>query len=133
MAKKESKLGRPTKYKPEYCEQIVELGKQGYSKARMACAFEVARSTLDDWAAEHKEFYDSITRAREESLAFYEAKAAEGLDAMGFNSALWGKLMGGMFPDDYSDRKKLEVTGNNGEPVQTVNVTKVILAPLTKE
>jgi hypothetical protein len=27
------KIGRPTNYKPEYCDRVVELGTKGYSQA----------------------------------------------------------------------------------------------------
>ena len=27
------KIGRPTNYKPEYCDRVVELGAKGYSQA----------------------------------------------------------------------------------------------------
>jgi transposase-like protein len=42
-------VGRPTKYKEEFCEQVIELGKQGYSKAMIAATLDIARETLDEW------------------------------------------------------------------------------------
>ena len=32
MAQKESNAGRPTKYKPEMCKQVIKFGKKGMSR-----------------------------------------------------------------------------------------------------
>ena len=56
--------GRPTDYKPEFCQMVVELGREGAGKAEMAAACGVVRQTLDNWIKAHPEFLDAIT-ARE--------------------------------------------------------------------
>ncbi len=122
------KTGRPTDYRKEYCERLIEMGNLGYTKAMMARDLGVARMTLDNWASDHPEFLDALTRARDLSLAFMEEKGLAGLDMAGFNSSLYAKLMAGMFPGDYSEHKKVEVTGKDGQPLQQIAPVIIIQA-----
>ena len=48
--------GRPTKYKPEFCEIAIECGKQGMGKAEIASKLGVVRETLWDWGNKKPEF-----------------------------------------------------------------------------
>ncbi len=106
--------GRPSAYCPEFCDQVIQLGREGKSKAQIAAALDVARQTLDNWADGHPEFLDALTRARDYSQAWWEDKAQAGLDASGFNASLWSRSMAARFPDDYTERQKRELTGKDG-------------------
>ena len=122
--------GRPTDYSPEYCEQVVELGKQGKSVVQMACHFDVARSTIYEWASVHPEFSDAFTRAKQHSQDWWETKAQENLATSGFNASLWSRSMAARFPEDYTERQKRELTGANGGPVEQVQrIERVIVRP----
>lgn len=122
-------MGRPTKYNPDFCEQIVGFGKEGMSKAEMANAFDVTRETLDEWGKAHPNFSDALHRAAQASLAWWEDKARSGIEkGSAFNAALWAKSMSGRFPaEPYRDRQ--EISGPNGGPI----VSKVDLTGLTPE
>lgn len=123
--------GRPTKYDPSFDEIIVGFGRQGFSKAEMANAFDVVRETLDDWAKANPSFSDALTRAQQCSLAWWENEARNGINkGSAFNAALWAKSMSGRFPrEDYRDRQAVELTGANGGPIKTES--KVSLDGLT--
>lgn len=122
--------GRPTDYRPEHCEAVIELGRQGKSKAQIAAALDVCRNTLDNWAATHAEFLSALTRARDLSLAWWEDKAQAGIESSGFNASLWSRSMAARFPDDYTERKQTELTGKNGGPVEQVHrIERVIIDP----
>lgn len=114
--------GRPTDYKPEYCEQVIELGRLGRSKAQIAREFNVVRQTLDNWATEHKEFFNALTQARELALAAWEDKADAGIEMQGFNHGLWGRIMSARFPDDYRENSRHELTGKDGAPLQAPTI-----------
>jgi hypothetical protein len=114
--------GRPTLYKPEYCEQVIELGKQGKSIAQMCSHFEIARSTIDQWAVDNPEFSEAFTRAKVEMQAVLEALAFDGLKNKEFNANLWKTTMQARFREDYTERK--EVSGPDGGPVQVVIADK---------
>ena len=110
------KMGRPSLYRPEYCETVVELGKMGKSMVQMAAHFDVDRETLNYWAATNPDFSASLTRAKVHSQCWWEDQGQGGLASRDFNAALWHKNVASRFREDYADRK--EVTGANGGPIQ---------------
>lgn len=116
-------MGRPTKYKPEFCDTVVELGALGKSKAQMAAAMGCSRMSIDEWCKEHKEFSDAIARARDLAMAWWEDQGQLGMwqspEGERLNPQLWSRSMSARFPDDYRENNKVELTGANGGPVQT--------------
>lgn len=56
--------GRPTYYKPEFCEQVTKLCKLGATDKEIAGFFEVSESTLNLWKAEYPEFSESIKKGK---------------------------------------------------------------------
>jgi len=67
----DTKLGRPTKYKEEYDEKVIELGKLGYHVEEMACAFAINTDTLYEWGRNYSSFSEAFTRAKLHSLCWY--------------------------------------------------------------
>ena len=111
-------FGRPSKYRPEMCEQVVEWGKLGKSKAWIASELNIARSTLDEWCKDHPDFSEAITRAHTHSQRWWEDKGQNALDTREFQSAVWSRSMGARFPDDW--REKVGHVGGNkdDEPIK---------------
>ena len=68
------KNGRPTKYKPHYCDEIIELGKQGKSRVQCATYFEVHTDTLYEWANVHSEFSEAFKKAKDFAESYWENK-----------------------------------------------------------
>jgi transposase-like protein len=106
-----SKGGRPTKYDPGFCDAVVEAGKQGYSKAMIAAELDVVRQTLDNWAAEHPEFLDALTRAREAALAWWEKQGLLGLWSRDFNAAAYKLQVTNRFPEDWREKSEVQHSG----------------------
>lgn len=106
--------GRPTKYTDDMCDAVIELGMQGKSYVQIAVRLGVSRETLYDWARDNEKFSDTLKRARECAQSWWEDKGQEGLDADKFNAGVWNKSMSCRFPDDYSDKKKIELSGSKG-------------------
>ena len=119
--------GRPTKYKPEYCEQIIELGKQGFSYSEIAAELGVDKASLYDWAAAHEDFSTALRAAKTYEQAWFEREARQNMKNRDFNANLWYRSAASRFRDDYTERK--EVTGANGGPVkveaQTIDITNL--------
>lgn len=65
-----SVMGRPTLYKPEYCEMLLEHMEQGFSLESFAGKVRVSRDTLYEWIKVHKEFSDTVSVAK--SLSQYK-------------------------------------------------------------
>jgi hypothetical protein len=103
-------MARPSDYDPAYCEQVIELGKEGKSKAQMAAAFDVSRQTIDNWAAAHPEFLEALSRSDAHAQNWWETKGAEGMEKPGFNAAVWKKSMEARFRDDYTERREYQQT-----------------------
>lgn len=115
--------GRPTLYKPEYCDVIIELGKLGKSMTAMALACNVSKQTILDWARAHEEFSDALTRARALSLQWWEEQAQIGIKDPKFNAQIWKMMVGSQHREEYGEMKRaLEVSGPNGGPIQTQTV-----------
>lgn len=66
--------GRPTEYRPEYCDAVQAHMGQGYSLTAFAGTIRVARETVYAWIKTHSEFSDAVARARAARVAALEAK-----------------------------------------------------------
>ena len=115
--------GRPSKYKPEYCEEIIELGKKGKSIAQMAAHFDVDKASIYRWAEEHEIFRTALARARAHSQTWWEDKAQDNMGSRDFNAQLWLKSVASRFREDYTERQQTEITGANGGAVQIESKT----------
>lgn len=120
--------GRPSEYRPEYCDLVIELGKLGKSVVQMACAIDVSRQTLYEWAETHEDFSDAFTRAKQWAQDWWETQGQLGLTADKFNAPVWSRSMAARFPADYQERKGLELTGAEGGPVKTVTRIELVAA-----
>ena len=104
-------LGRPTYYDPSFCEKVVEYGKQGMSLVEIASELDVSRASLYDWAQQYPEFSTCLTRAREESQAWWERIGRLGVfkgdDEI--DSNLWFRNVTKRFRKDWGETKDPEV------------------------
>jgi hypothetical protein len=106
--------GRPTDYRPEFCERVIELGRNGRSVAQMASILDVSKGTLYLWAQVHPEFSDALSLAKTHAQAIWEEKGETGLESREFNAGLYKVSMSARFPDDYSDRQKIDHSSSDG-------------------
>lgn len=65
-------IGRPSKYKPEYCEQLIEHMASGLSFESFAAIVDVNQDTLHEWAKVHEEFSEAKKAAYMKNLLFWE-------------------------------------------------------------
>ena len=110
--------GRPTLYKPEYIQRVIEYGKEGRSLTQIAARLDVSRDTIYAWCSEISEFSDAIMRARELAQDWWETQGQSGLANREFNAPLWAKSMAARFPQDYTEARRTEISGPNGGPVR---------------
>jgi transposase len=127
------KLGRPSKYKPEYCEQIIELGKQGKSIAQMAATFDVDKASIYRWAEESEDFRTALARARAHSQNWWEEAAQNNIGNKNFNAQIWLKSVASRFRDDYTEKQITEVTGANSGAIKIETTTKLDTRALDPE
>lgn len=73
--------GRPTKYRPEYAEKVIEFGRAGKSLTNFAASIEVSRDTLHEWASTRPAFSDAMKKHAQLAESYWEtigSRAATG-------------------------------------------------------
>lgn len=88
-------IGRPTKYKPEYCQKLIEHMALGYSYEAFAGKVDVAIDTLYNW----EQLFPDFSEAKKEGKAKQRTKLEEYgmLSIAGYNTklntAVWAMFM----------------------------------------
>lgn len=118
--------GRPTKYDPAFCQQVLEMGKEGASKVEMAGRLDIAYSNFDRWCSEHDEFQEAVKQAVRFSQAWWEQKGREATfgGVPGFNATSYIFNMKNRFKDDWRDKVETDHTSSDG----SMTPTTVVLA-----
>jgi hypothetical protein len=116
----------PSGYKPEYCERVIELGREGKSKAYMCAALGITRPTLAKWADKNPEFNDALELASLLSQQWWEDAGQVGMVGKTIDAAIWSRSMSARFRDDWADTRRVETTGKDGAPIEIANRVSVI-------
>jgi transposase len=125
-------IGRPSKYSPAYCEEVVTFCDQGYSLTAFAGEIGVARSTINEWIAEFPAFSEAVGRAKSKRARWWEDRA-RGVASEGGQSGQATMVIFGLknhAPEDF--REKTEIVGADGKDLipPEADHTKVALALL---
>jgi len=107
--------GRPTKYDPKYCQEIIDFMSRGDSLTAFAGEIQVSRETIYEWERTYPEFSDAINTARYKCQAWWETQGKIGL-FMGkedgtFSQSTWIFNMKARF--GYRDKVEVETTGTH--------------------
>lgn len=105
-------IGRPTKFKPEFVEQVYKLSLLGLIDTEMAEFFEVCEATFHNWKLENPDFLESLTAGKLKA----DAEVALGL---------YERAKGTEIIEEQAIKVKI---GPNEEAVQIVNLKKQIPA-----
>jgi len=105
--------GRPSVYKDDMCERVIQCGKEGMSKAEMAATLGVAYSTFDLWENTKPAFSEAVKEARRQSQAWWERQGRiatfGGID--GYNATSYIFQMKNRFRDEWNDTIKQDHSG----------------------
>lgn len=116
------KIGRPTKYKTEFCDEVVKLGREGKSVEQISSALGYHYKTLLGWAETHAEFLEAMELAKQYEMAYWEELAHKHIvevpQGAKINTGLWSRSMAARFPKKYRENSKIEVTGKDDKPIQ---------------
>jgi transposase len=114
-------VGRPSLYKPEYCEEVIALGKIGKSVEAIGAILGVGTKTLYNWRDENPEFLHALDLAKEFELQWWEDIAQthmiENKESDKINATIWSRSMAARFPKKYREQVKQEITGADGAPL----------------
>ncbi len=103
------KVGRPTKYKEEFCDLAYKYSLLSATDEDLARFFEVSESTLNLWKLEHPEFSEALKKGKEVA----DANVAK---------RLYNRAMG--YEHDDVELKVVSRGGNLGSEVQEIPVKK---------
>lgn len=84
-------VGRPTKYKEEYCDMLIRHMESGLSFDSFAAVIKVNRDSLYEWVKVHPEFSDAQKEAYSQNLLFWEKIGISGMVGRipDFNATVW--------------------------------------------
>ena len=139
--------GRPTKYKSEYCEQLVEfMSREPYREVQdvfidkngnerintrlvandppfitaFSRSIDVPTATLYEWGKVHPEFSSALIRARELQTEFIATNGMNGL----FNPQFTKFAAVNM--TDWRDKQETMIQGDKENPLQLESTMKII-------
>lgn len=131
--------GRPSKYEPQFCEQLVEHMAQGYPLDTFAAVLKINPDTLYEWAKVHPEFSEAIKEGRARSLKWFMdigkaamvgAKNPETKEVISVNPTFWIFMMKNMHK--WRDRSEIEHNGGD-KPLKFENLSDEEIKKRTKE
>ena len=135
-------VGRPSKYKPEYCEMLIKHMKNGGSFTTFAAIVEVNADTLHEWVKVHEDFSETkkvavrlaekwwedaskagmmgqVTRVKERQYDENGNVTKEIREPAHFNATVWVFTMKNRF----NWRDKRELTGKDGGPIELQSIS----------
>lgn len=110
-------FGRPTKYRQEMCQRIMELGSEGASLTEMRVDIGIHHKTWNDWINPESPIYKqdfsaAVKEAMAASQAWWERKGRLAtFDSKDFSATSYIFQMKNRFKEDWSDRTINEQTG----------------------
>jgi hypothetical protein len=66
--------GRPSEYRPEYCQAIIDAMAEGISLTAFAGVIGVSKDTVYEWIKRHSDFSDAWSRAKPKRVLHLERK-----------------------------------------------------------
>lgn len=108
------KDGRPTKYDPNWMiDAVLDAGRTGASKEKMAAVCGISKETLYKWMEEHSDFSDAVQAATDLAQVWWEnfGQAATLGMIQGWNATAWIFTMKTRFPETYREVKVTEING----------------------
>jgi hypothetical protein len=111
-----------TKYQLSFADEVIGLGKQGFTRSMIATHFGVAVDMLDTWSAKKPAFKDGMAIAMTASQAFHEAKLIQAYENKDANASLVTNLLRANFGDTYKS------STDGAKTIKTSNPEKINFA-----
>ena len=124
-------VGRPTKYDPAFCEEIVEVCAEGHSITGFAGKIGVDRDTITEWAKVYQEFSVALKRAKAAATYGIE-KDANGIRKRGGGpgAATMAIFQLKNFAEhEYTEKSETKLTGDPDHPVAIRAIERIIVDP----
>lgn len=118
--------GRPTKYKPEYCDAVIQHMENGASLTSFAASIDVARSSINEWISKHPEFSDAVKIAKAKCAAWWESLGRNNAISGDGNATLVIFGLKNMAAEDWREKHNLDHTSSDGSMTPQV-IERVIV------
>ena len=96
-------------FKPEMCQRIIEMGKEGASQKMMCAEIGINKGVADTWKKYHPEFADALDSAVTNAQAYWEREILANVNNKGFNSRLAEIALRGQFQQDYRETRDIKL------------------------
>ena len=96
-------------FKPEMCDQLIEMGMTGASQKMMFSAIGVSKGVAEEWKKKHPEFADALDMAIVHSQAYWERELLANVGNKAFNSRIAEIALRGQFPADYKESREQKI------------------------
>lgn len=128
MTEDTAKVGRPSKYSPAYCNEIVQHMAEGASIASFAGEIGVARSSINEWMEVHPEFSEAVKVAKAKCAAWWEKHLRTIAMAGGGPGAATACIFGlkNMAAEDWREKTSQEISGPEGGAIETVTRIELV-------
>ena len=136
MTKPRHAGGRPTLYRREMCDRLIEAMAGGLTAEAAAARIGISARSLFYWQKEHAEFLQAIQEGRQRSQLWWEERALAMANGEAGNTQI---VMLGLRNRSRAatgwnnDTVKLEHTGPEGGPLQVEPTHKIDIAALEPE
>lgn len=106
--------GRPTDYRPEHCDAVVEAGRKGKTLTWFAASIGQGRRTIYQWMAAHPAFAHACERARAAFQAYWEDRLGTAFADRNQNSNAMLSFMAATCEDFRPQAQRIEISGPGG-------------------
>lgn len=72
-------MARPTKYREEYNDLLIQHMEKGFCFSTFACSIRVSRKTLYNWEKRFPDFREAFEIGEAKALAYYEQIGIKGM------------------------------------------------------
>lgn len=125
--KKKNSIGRPTKYKKEYCQMLEDYLAEGFGMESFASKINVNQDTLYEWCKKFPEFSESQKRGFSRGYERFEKIGQSGMVGKlpGFNVTAWIFWMKNRY--GWRDRQEVDHKSSDGtmSPTQEIDLKKL--------
>jgi len=128
MSEQKGPGGRPSKYDPRYCDEVIAHMSDGASLTSFAAEIGVARSTINEWMGAHPEFSESVKIAKAKCAAWRERVGRSGALGGDVNPTLVIFGLKNMAADDWRDKQEIYHRSGDGSMSPAANQEAVLRA-----
>ena len=98
-----------SKYDPDVCDRMIELGKLGASQKMIWSDLGISKSTAETWKKKYPEFAEALDLSLVHAQAFWERELLANVDNKNYNSRLAEIALRGQFQQDYRETRDTKV------------------------